>query len=116
MSKLLAAMTFVMACINSSNLNEMVWVISDFQVHDMNAVGLKCPEPIMLLHGVVRDARSGDHIIVRATDPSTERDINKFCTFLGHELRSVEQEGEVWVFTLVKGWYHLLVLDCYCSL
>ena len=45
----------------------------------VDAKGLKCPEPIMLLHKAIRESRHGDVIEVFATDPSTERDIDKFC-------------------------------------
>ncbi len=49
----------------------------------------------MLLHRAVRDMAAGELLEVFATDPSTQRDIPKFCTFLGHELVSeAEQDGE----------------------
>jgi tRNA 2-thiouridine synthesizing protein A len=54
--------------------------------HILDATGLLCPEPVMLLHNCIRDMAVGDILQVLATDPSTERDIPKFCTFLGHEL------------------------------
>ena len=56
----------------------------------IDAKGLKCPEPIMLLHKAIRESRHGDIIEVFATDPSTERDIDKFCEFLGHKLLKKE--------------------------
>jgi tRNA 2-thiouridine synthesizing protein A len=34
----------------------------------------------------VRDLPPGGLLKVIATDPSTQRDIPKFCVFLGHEL------------------------------
>jgi len=40
----------------------------------------------MLLHNKIRDIPAGDTVQVLATDPSTERDIPRFCQFLGHEL------------------------------
>jgi len=46
----------------------------------------------MLLHNKVRDIGSGELLQVIATDPSTQRDIPKFCNFLGHEL--VEQRAD----------------------
>ena len=52
----------------------------------INAKGLKCPEPIMMLHRAIRESQHGDKIEIFATDPSTERDIDKFCEFLGHKL------------------------------
>lgn len=40
----------------------------------------------MLLHSRIRAMGDGETLKVLATDPSTERDIPKFCSFLGHEL------------------------------
>lgn len=62
--------------------------------HDalLDASGLNCPEPVMMLHNKVRGLGSGELLKVIATDPSTQRDIPKFCVFLGHEL--VEQQSE----------------------
>ena len=39
--------------------------------HHLDATGLVCPEPVMLLHGKVRDMGAGEVLEVRATDPST---------------------------------------------
>jgi len=52
----------------------------------LDATGLFCPEPVMLLHNQIRDMSNGQTVRVLATDPSTQRDIPKFCAFLGHEL------------------------------
>lgn len=59
--------------------------------HTLDATGLYCPEPVMLLHNKIRDIRAGETVEVLATDPSTERDIPRFCGFLGHHL--LEQEA-----------------------
>ena len=60
----------------------------------LDATGLFCPEPVMLLHNQVRDMRAGETVRVLATDPSTQRDIPKFCNFLGHELlEQTESDG-----------------------
>lgn len=61
---------------------------------ELDARGLFCPEPVMLLHNKIRDIESGQMLRLIATDPSTTRDVPKFCHFLGHELvDSSEQEG-----------------------
>ena len=52
----------------------------------LDTTGLVCPEPVMMLHSKVRKLVQGDLLKIIATDPSTERDIPKFCGFLGHEL------------------------------
>lgn len=58
--------------------------------HILDATGLFCPEPVMLLHNKIREIAVGETLQVLATDPSTQRDIPKFCRFLGHEL--IEQD------------------------
>ena len=60
--------------------------------HELDTCGLLCPEPVMMLHNKVRDMAPGEVVKVVATDPSTQRDIPKFCNFLDHELL---QSGEV---------------------
>lgn len=61
----------------------------------LDACGLFCPEPVMLLHNRIRDMAVEDVVEVIATDPSTTRDIPKFCLFLGHELiAQSESEGQ----------------------
>jgi tRNA 2-thiouridine synthesizing protein A len=70
--------------------------------HYVDASGLLCPEPIMLLHNAVRDADGGDVIKMLSTDPSTERDITRFCEFLGHELVAQDKQGDDFYFWLRK--------------
>ena len=61
----------------------------------LDARGLFCPEPVMMLHQAVRQLQAGQGLQVLASDPSTQRDIPKFCTFLGHSLlQADEQEGQ----------------------
>ncbi|WP_208020169.1 sulfurtransferase TusA [Pseudoteredinibacter isoporae] len=61
----------------------------------LDARGLLCPEPVMMLHKQVRECQEGQVLQVLATDPSTTRDIPKFCSFLGHELiKQLEGQGE----------------------
>jgi tRNA 2-thiouridine synthesizing protein A len=56
----------------------------------------------MLLHNIFRDIEIGDQVKVVATDPSTERDIPKFCLFLGHELLEQEAIGDEYHYLLRK--------------
>ncbi|MBR9830053.1 MAG: sulfurtransferase TusA [Oceanospirillales bacterium] len=70
----------------------------------LDATGLLCPEPVMMLHNTVREMSAGDVLQVIATDPSTQRDIPKFCTFLGHEL--VDQrvlDNQTYEYLIRKG-------------
>lgn len=75
--------------------------IHDFD-HQLDATGLYCPEPVMLLHNKIRDIPSGEVLQVIATDPSTQRDIPKFCHFLGHTLLAQTQEAERFLYLIRK--------------
>ena len=68
----------------------------------LDARGLLCPEPVMMLHNKIRDIQSGQILRVNATDPSTTRDIPKFCRFLGHELISQQEVEGIFVYWLKK--------------
>ena len=65
----------------------------------LNTRGLRCPEPVMMLHQAIRKSKSGDVVEVFATDNSTSWDFPKFCMHLGHTLllqeeRQVDGETE----------------------
>jgi tRNA 2-thiouridine synthesizing protein A len=68
----------------------------------LDTSGLLCPEPVMLLHKAVREMSENDVIKVIATDPSTQRDVPKFCTFLGHELMHQEADDKQYVYFIKK--------------
>ncbi len=70
--------------------------------HLLDARGLFCPEPVMLLHKKIREIASGEVLTVVATDPSTQRDIPKFCHFLGHELVASSDEGKFYRYKIRK--------------
>ena len=70
---------------------------------DLDATGLFCPEPVMLLHNRIREMAAGQLLRLTATDPSTVRDVTKFCMYLGHELvQRAEGGGEFW-YLIRKG-------------
>ena len=62
--------------------------------HHLDTQGLICPEPVMMLHRVIRKADGGEVIEILATDPATTRDIPNFCRHLGHELMTQETLAE----------------------
>ena len=68
----------------------------------IDAIGLKCPEPVMLLHAAMRRLQSGQEVTLRATDPSTERDVPNFCEFLGHALLVARREGDEFHYRIRK--------------
>lgn len=74
----------------------------DYQVV-LDTTGLLCPEPVMMLHAQMRKLPVDDILKVIATDPSTARDIPKFCNFLGHALLKQEEEEGVYLYWIQKG-------------
>jgi tRNA 2-thiouridine synthesizing protein A len=68
----------------------------------LDTSGLLCPEPVMLLHKTVKEVAIGELIEVIATDPSTQRDIPKFCLFLGHDLVEQKKNGTQFFYYIRK--------------
>lgn len=52
----------------------------------MNLIGLRCPEPIMVIRKTLRNIKKDENILILADDPSTKRDIPNFCYFMKHQL------------------------------
>lgn len=71
--------------------------------HQLDTRGLRCPEPIMMLHQQIRRMAVGEVVHILATDPATRRDIVQFCEFLPHELLASETEGEELQYWIQKG-------------
>ena len=80
--------------------NAPAWRQAD---HAVDAVGLQCPEPLMLVRNKVRGMAAGETVAVVATDPSTGRDFTNFCRFMGHEMTWSERSGDHFRFVIRKG-------------
>jgi tRNA 2-thiouridine synthesizing protein A len=70
---------------------------------ELDARGLYCPEPVMMLHSRILDVPAGGILRVTATDSSTVRDIPRFCQFLGHALLAQNQADGEFHFTIRRG-------------
>ena len=71
-------------------------------MEELDARGLVCPEPLMLVRHKVREMNVGDVLHILATDPSTHRDFVQFCRFVGHDLERAEVDGDVLEFWIRK--------------
>jgi len=69
----------------------------------VDATGLRCPEPIMLIRKTIRHMESGQVLLIIADDPATTRDIPSFCRFMDHELMSSDVEQIPYRFLIRKG-------------
>ncbi len=70
---------------------------------EIDAKGLRCPEPLMVVRNKLMDMQSGEIIKVVATDPSTSWDFPNFCKFLSHELVHQEEDAEEYRYWIRKG-------------
>ncbi len=78
----------------------MVASCADYAI---DAKGLVCPEPLMIVRNKVREMASGETVSIVATDPSTVRDFTQFCRFMGHDLADSRRDGERYRFVIRKG-------------
>ncbi|MEN9534370.1 MULTISPECIES: sulfurtransferase TusA [Aeromonas] len=71
--------------------------------HELDAIGLRCPEPVMMVRKKVRLMAQGETLLVSADDPSTTRDIPSFCRFMDHTLIASETEQTPYRYLIRKG-------------
>ncbi|QIE02137.1 sulfurtransferase TusA [Buchnera aphidicola] len=69
----------------------------------LNLIGLRCPEPIMIIRKTLRDINLHDNILVLSDDPTTQRDIPHFCHFMDHKLLKYEIKDKLYLYLLKKG-------------
>ena len=48
--------------------------------HTLDALGLRCPEPVMMVRKTVRTMPVGETLLIIADDPATTRDIPGWST------------------------------------
>lgn len=79
--------------------------ISPFESADyqLETIGLRCPEPVMMVRLKIREMRLGETVAVIADDHSTTRDIPSFCRFMEHELVEAQIIQSPYLFLIKKG-------------
>jgi tRNA 2-thiouridine synthesizing protein A len=71
--------------------------------HQLDAIGMCCPEPVMMVRKKMRELVSGETLLITADDPSTTRDIPSFCRFMDHELLSQQISNNPYQYLIKKG-------------
>lgn len=69
----------------------------------LDALGLRCPEPIMMLRLQMRKMQDGQTLALVADDPATARDVPSFCKFMQHTLQQAQTATLPYYFLLSKG-------------
>lgn len=69
----------------------------------LEAQGLRCPEPVMMIRKAIRSIDIGQILLVLADDPATKRDVVSFCEFMEHQLLKFEIEKLPYRYWIKKG-------------
>jgi len=70
---------------------------------ELDAIGLRCPEPVMMVRKTIRSLSTGETLLVITDDPSTTRDVPSFCRFMDHQLIDSETQSSPFKFLIKKG-------------
>jgi len=72
-------------------------------ITQLDALGLRCPEPVMVVRKTVRKLAQGEMLEIIADDPATTRDIPSFCRFMEHQLVESQTETLPYRYLIKKG-------------
>lgn len=68
----------------------------------VDARGLSCPEPLMLLRNAIRTHEGGSVFELYSEDPVSLRDVPAFCSFMGHTLLSMPDDEHPHRFVILS--------------
>ncbi|WJG09383.1 sulfurtransferase TusA [Aliiglaciecola sp. LCG003] len=69
----------------------------------LDALGLRCPEPVMMVRLQIRRMDDGQTLSIIADDHSTTRDIPSFCRFMNHTLVKAYTDASPYKYLIRKG-------------
>jgi tRNA 2-thiouridine synthesizing protein A len=68
----------------------------------IDAKGLNCPMPLMLLKKAMQDIPAGESVIIDVTDEHAELDFEIWCERFGHALEKIREQQSVATFAVTK--------------
>jgi len=71
--------------------------------HELDAIGLLCPLPVLKVRKRLAGLQSGDALHVLADDPAAIVDFPHFCAEAGHTLVDMTDRGETQLYVIRKG-------------
>jgi len=69
---------------------------------DVDAIGLKCPMPILKCKKGLNEISSNQILRISTTDKNAQKDFEVFCRQTGHQLLSSKINGNVTSFYIKK--------------
>jgi tRNA 2-thiouridine synthesizing protein A len=76
---------------------------SDQPQETLDCIGLLCPEPLFQTREAMDALDEGEVLELFADDPAAEEDITRFAKRAGHEIVSIDDQGEHKRFLIRKG-------------
>ncbi|VAX76970.1 Sulfur carrier protein TusA [Serratia symbiotica] len=76
----------------------------------LSLLGLRCPEPLMIVRKAVRHMEHGETLLIITDDSASTRDIPSFCHFMGHSLLAKASDKPPYRYLLRKGIPEILEL------
>ncbi|AEP31698.1 sulfurtransferase TusA [Brumicola nitratireducens] len=71
--------------------------------YQLDAMGLRCPEPVMMIRLQIRKMQDGETLAICADDHSTTRDVPSFCRFMQHTLVASDVDEVPYRYLVKKG-------------
>lgn len=71
--------------------------------HELDALGLLCPLPVLKARKRLQGLASGEVLILHTDDPAAVVDVPHFCAEAGHGLEGYEEAGKAIIWTIRKG-------------
>jgi tRNA 2-thiouridine synthesizing protein A len=69
----------------------------------LDASGLTCPRPVLMLADGLSDRQAGDTVLLKATDPTSKVDVPVWCRRHRHTLVAVGEQDGTFLFTVTRG-------------
>ncbi|MGB1200046.1 MAG: sulfurtransferase TusA [Cognaticolwellia aestuarii] len=69
----------------------------------LDTLGLRCPEPVMMIRKKIRSMSVGETLLITADDPATTRDIPSYCRFMEHQLVAQQTDNKPFLYVIAKG-------------
>ncbi len=69
----------------------------------LQVAGLRCPMPLLKTKQALSSLRIGQVLKVETTDSGSWRDIPAFVGLTNHTLLNQEEQGELFIFYILKG-------------
>ena len=74
----------------------------DEAMREVDARGLACPQPVLLLREAIGGVSTGERVRLLATDPLAPIDVEAYCLRAGHALVAQSRQDGVYRFVVQR--------------